>query len=150
MALTHEFLLIKKEIMVDQGFYFSPMYEEMVTVHDDLILYISDSLVWLPTYNPSKKEFQSGLSYHGVTIIQDQGATLLKNICHSWYELFLLAPQTFALTGSYTWKNDEGIESVEYERIHCERNQLTTLLKNLATLADRASANDYCILHKGL
>ncbi|GED70087.1 hypothetical protein BRE01_37890 [Brevibacillus reuszeri] len=146
MALTHEFFLIRKEHMNQ----YSPPYEAMVEIHDDVINYIYDSLKWLPAFNPSTKESHTGLNYHGETIIQGDGAILLKNICLSWAELFSLAPQSFILTGPFTWINGENIETGKYEMIHCYREELTSLFKELAILADRTSTNGYCILHHGI
>jgi hypothetical protein len=152
MPLTHEFFLIRKEIMVDRQFYLSPPHEGIVVIHDDIITYIWDSFMWIPTYNPGKRNFPAdyGLNYHGVTIVQDGGAALLRDICLSWCTLFSLAPQTFQLKGAYTHSSSERIEEGGYEKIRCDRTELTKLLKDLANLADRALTDGYCILHIGI
>lgn len=146
MALTHEFFLIRKEHMNQ----ISPTHEGMVKIHDDVINYIYNSLIWLPAYNPSKQEFHTGLNYYSETIIQGEGAILFKNICLLWAELFSLAPHSFKLTGPFTWINGENIETGKYEMIHCDKQKLTSLLKELANLADKASTDEYCILHQGV
>jgi hypothetical protein len=103
-------------------------------------------------HQSGKRNFPAdyGLNYHGVTIVQDGGAALLRDICLSWCTLFSLAPQTFQLIGAYPHSSSERIEEGGYEKIRCDRTELTKLLKDLINLADRALTDGYCILHIGI
>lgn len=128
MALTHEFFLARSESENESV--------EKIVLSDNLVLYIWDSLRWIPSYNPSTQESHVGLNYHGITFIRHEGANLLKDICLSWSRLFSLAPSTFQLTGDFVM-DEKG--NGDYEKWNCTRNTLSTL----AAIADRASRENY-------
>ncbi|MED1946283.1 MULTISPECIES: hypothetical protein [Brevibacillus] len=139
MGLTHEFYLVRSE-NENEPF-------ETVVLSDNLVLYIWDSLRWIPSFNPSTQENQTGLNYHGITIIRHEGANLLKDICLNWSRLFSLAPSTFRLTGDFVMdENGNGA----YEKWNCTRDELTKTLSALAAIAERAFHENYNIVHHGI
>ncbi|MGG4442311.1 coproporphyrinogen III oxidase [Brevibacillus fortis] len=127
MGLTHEFFLVRSESDDE------PV--EQVVLSDNLVLYIQDSLRWIPSFNPSTQEDYFGLNYHGITLIRHEGANLLKDICLSWSRLFSLAPSTFQLTGDFV-SDDNG--NGYYEKLNCTRDDLTKSLLTLAAIAEMA------------
>lgn len=55
MALEHEFYLIAQDTDIREYWQYThdeKTYVDCVVLHDDLILYIIDSLKWIPTKNP--------------------------------------------------------------------------------------------------
>lgn len=151
MALTHEFVLIERKKIDEPSYYLFTEGMDQVEIHDDLILYIMDSLRWIPTSNAAIRSapLDFGLYVHGVTLIQNEGARLLRDICLGWAALFSHAPEEIVLTGLYT--EVEGTEGF-YEKITVSKESIIQDLTSLATLADQAASQSehYCILHKGI
>ncbi|GAB1529872.1 coproporphyrinogen III oxidase [Brevibacillus formosus] len=139
MGLTHEFYLVRSELEHE------PV--ETVVLSDNLVLYIWDSLRWIPSFNPSTQENHTGLNYHCITIIRHEGANLLKDICFNWSRLFSLAPSTIQLTGDFVMDaNGNGA----YKKWNCTRDDLTKTLSALAAIAERAFHENYSIVHHGI
>jgi hypothetical protein len=122
-----------------------------ISVPDDLVAYMWDTLKWVPTEYPfeaSRKWAMPwrgyGLDYHAHTAIRRRGAPAFRRICEAWAALFSQAPRTFELRGS--WLPDED----RYERLVHHRKELVPLFQNLVCHAERASTGDYFILHVGL
>ncbi len=122
-----------------------------ISVPDDLIRYLFDTLRWVPTEHPFEASGRwampwrgYGLDYFGHTAIRKHGAPVFRRICEAWAALFSQAPRTFELHGSYL--PDEG----RYERLEHHRKELVPLLRKLAGHAERASTGDFLILHVGL
>lgn len=85
---------------------------DYVTIHDDIIQYILDSLEWIPSKNPAKKgsPMGQGINYYGVTLLDEQSSRSLINVFTAWRDLFKNAPETFELTGNFIYSdngNDE-------------------------------------------
>lgn len=72
MALQHEFYLIPDttELVLLMDWENNQNILDSVVLDDELILYITDSLAWIPTKNPGKRGIpnQHGINYHGVTL----------------------------------------------------------------------------------
>jgi hypothetical protein len=70
--------------------------EKMVVIPDEIILYISDTLKWIPTINPNTQKWGYGLNYHGNTIINrhkdHDGSVITRNIFNAWADLFSNSP----------------------------------------------------------
>ncbi|EOP51625.1 hypothetical protein IIW_02380 [Bacillus cereus VD136] len=74
MALQHEFVFVSNEkgelssedfSWHDREFFYKDgmVVEECVIFSDEIVLYVSDFLQWIPTYNPFKKEKGFGIHY---------------------------------------------------------------------------------------
>ena len=74
---------------------------DYVSFDDEFIMYINDSLKWIPTWNPSTKEIGNGLNNYGVTIIDEQNLITFKGIIQAWTDMFGFATEKIVLTGSY-------------------------------------------------
>jgi hypothetical protein len=164
MALTHEFILIPED--TDPLFYLQKLHWNesgdvsinedsdiygLVKISDDVILYIMDSLNWIPTFNPSTRKKGYGLNYYGITVIKymedHDGATVAQNIFNSWAELFSHAPETITLKGEFMWEEDG---HGEYEKISINRDEIVASLRTLASFAEQAIRDNKQVLHCGI
>jgi hypothetical protein len=105
MNLVHEFYLVSQPMDAKQIWMLreSNNVIDTVTIHDDMIQYILDSLKWIPCKNPAKQGNPSGfgINYYGVTLFDKQSSASLNGIFSSWRDLFKNAPITFELTGNF-------------------------------------------------
>jgi hypothetical protein len=96
-----------------------------ITVHDDLIWYIHDSLEWVETVNPSnsKNWKGTGLNMYGPTIIPRSGAAQLASSLATWATLLNNGPPILQLSGPWTYDTDEEGKksSGKYSMITIER-----------------------------
>ncbi|MEZ3434873.1 MAG: hypothetical protein K1W34_09700 [Lachnospiraceae bacterium] len=139
MALTHEFSNIPV------GFDGEPYLnvKKKITVPDEIIQYIGDSLQWVSSkWNNSKKK--KGISYYGFSVIEGAEIRRLGGIVRGWKELFELAPEDFYLTGSF--QPDEG----RYEKNKINRQELMKILDSWIQLCETALEKGELILHEGI
>ena len=139
MSLTHEFATIEKGS--NKNFIDSSM--NAVSISDELILYINDSLCWIDTFwngNEQKK----GLSYYGYTRIEGKSVDKLKYILDAWIALFDIAPNDFTLKGNYL------SEENKYEKIICSKKELLSQLESLRSICVNAANHNMDILHNGI
>ena len=122
------------------------------TLSDNLVSYVYDSLLWIPSFNPSSRKMsaQHGLNLYGITAIGRDGAVVMKNILETWHRLFQLAPSVVKLTGHYTQtaKESDGF----YEKNSLDR---TILLNDVAAVLDLCKKTidqreEEYILHSGI
>jgi hypothetical protein len=116
-----------------------------IQIHDDLLGYMSDTLQWIPTYNPAKSEKCMGLCWYGSTVIKSEGAKIAGQIFRPWAELFSCGSKVLQLTGSWgvEWEEGSPVSEGEYERINVGRDEIVNKMKVLADLADQvAESND--------
>ncbi|HYL98314.1 MAG TPA: hypothetical protein VEZ90_05115 [Blastocatellia bacterium] len=121
-------------------------------VHNDQLAYISDSLLWIPSFNPAKKMVgQMGLNLFGLTVIQKDGAAVAERILRAWTDLFGCGPSVLHLTGSYTFE-PEGPPDGRYEEIVVERAVMVDWLVQLESFCHRIAAGDGTdyLLHRGI
>src|SRR5215472_13752175 len=78
----------------------------IVTLHDDFLIYIADSLRWIASYNPAKRKDrrQNGFNFHAITAVGQDGARLAERVFESWAVLFSQGPPQLNLRGPYTKK----------------------------------------------
>jgi hypothetical protein len=159
--MIHEFFLIKEANDYQQ--YADPDYlnrhirkqSSVVKIHDDLVLYMWDTLQWIPSLIPAENQtiHTYGLNYYGITIINKEGSGIFYHVMESWANLFSKAPIEFKLTGSWVQDiDDQGLESTEgyYQKIDVPRDTLVNRLKTLVAYATEVSRGDYFILHWGI
>lgn len=166
MPLLHDFVLLNKnEFSYDDccGLVGKVSYD--VSIHDDLIIYFNDFLKWIPTYNPSLKIKNTGLNYHGVTVIDGDGAKEAFQLFSSLVNLLKLSPKILTLTGAYTFvhayddvidpnKNVDRIlrETAGYEKIIMQKSDVIGQFEILAELMQKIihSNNSLYVLHLGI
>lgn len=102
MPLCHEFAIIEKGSSED----FTDTGMNVVSIADEIVLYISDSLAWLDTWW-NGKEKKKGLSYYGYTKIEGKNIDKLICILEAWIALFKIAPEKFVLKGDYLLEEDK-------------------------------------------
>jgi hypothetical protein len=152
MALEHEFYLIPQTTDIRE--YWQLTHDERtfldcVVLHDDLILYIIDSLKWIPSKNPGIRTVPEGhgINYHGLTLFDKQSAITLRNIFSAWKNLFENAPMIMKLTGSFVWSdNEEG----EYERLILDRDRVIKQLESIIAMSEELLDGEYYIYHCGI
>ena len=161
-GLNHDFLLlsVKENPSYSWETYFNR--DEAINIHDDILMYMADTIKWIPSYNPAKKCPHKGLCWYGPTIIKQEGAAMAQKVFSLWADLFLCGPEILKLTGSFSWRLDndpvkDGYERIVpnssgYEKIIIDRNKLIEKLKILSSFAQQIqdSNGQYYILHMGI
>ncbi|WP_336944027.1 hypothetical protein [Acinetobacter modestus] len=166
MPLLHDFVLLNKnEFSYDDccGLIGKVSYD--VSIHDDLMMYFSDFLKWIPTYNPSLKVRHTGLNYYGVTVIDIDGAKQALTLFSSLVNMLNLSPSVLRLTGEYTFVHayDDVIEpnkdvdrilreTAGYEKIIMQKSDVIGQFEILAELMQKIihSNNSLYVLHLGI
>ncbi len=113
-----------------------------VNMHDDHLRYLSDTLIWIPTYNSWKNRDELGIYFYSTTIIKKNGAIIAKKIFENWANLFLNGTENFELTGSYC-SNSENHEKGYYNKIKINRDEFVEKLNTLSYYCDEViKSND--------
>ena len=156
MGLEHEFFLVtydEYEEMSYDGYYF-PLEDSsnLILLHDDIVQYMQDTLIWVPSINPAMNyERGFGLNNYGITLFDKEGAEVIFKIAKSWADLFSNGPATLKLTGNYGWATDDnGITKGDYERIDMSRDELVKSFRKLQLFSEKVTCNEYLILHRGI
>lgn len=163
MGLDHDFLLRDREI---DGEYLSPGYirdPRAIHLHDDLVRYMEDTLAWIPTFNPARREPHRGLCMWGPTVIEAEGAAVAERVFRTWADLFAVGPPTLALTGGFSWAADEDRvlppEAARatalvggYDRLEFDREVVVGVLRQLADYARQvqSAGGRLYLLHQGV
>ena len=123
-----------------------------IRLEDDLLRYVADTLVWIPTLNPAKNEPHRGLCFYGPTVIHNEGASSAAAIFGAWAVLFACGPNTYKLTGSWTVTEDDPSSESGYEKLDIDREELVRNLRQLENYAKQIceTNGDYYILHMGI
>lgn len=151
----HDFLLVRQD-QIKKNVVFSLREQAnkdmIVQIQDDLILYMMDSLKWIRTTNPIKDESKNGLFYHGISLIDYEGAISLNNITQAWLNLFLSAPDIVNLTGGYYTIEGEPEIPGQYEILTFDKKDILARLNKLNELSMRAkdSEGNFLIIHYGI
>ncbi|MGG2018476.1 hypothetical protein [Bacillus sp. S10(2024)] len=154
MTLEHEFFLIKKNIDMKYIWKLNKNeldFIDMVTIHDDFIVYINDSLKWIPSINPINPNFprQFGINYYELTLFDKKSALIFKNILTSWENLIRNAPDKIYLTGQYEW-NENNKDEGEYKELQFNKQDLIIQLEKIITFTQKLETGEYYILHRGI
>lgn len=149
MGLEHEFLLVQEPLETTEVWLLRENVKviDEVLIHDDLIQYISDSLEWIPSKNPTKKGNPpgQGINYFGVTLFDQPSAVSLTGIFTAWKNLFEHAPSTFVLTEGLIYAREE-----EYERIPFNRDEVVRQFEKMISMADLLATGRYSLYHLGI
>jgi hypothetical protein len=150
--LEHEFWLLSETTTGEPDWSSGAPSPADVVLPDEIVLYLADTLQWVPTINPANPDDWRGfgLNYHGPTVIQAAGARQLARILRHWGALFGEGPAHLELRGTYQWREGEAVEAGRYERISAARDNLIRDLLALAALADRVEQGRAYLLHRGI
>lgn len=151
-GLSHEFMVVSHHIF-EYGAYIEFLgHPSALRVRDDLVRYMGDSLVWIPSHLPSQGTLIQfhGLNLYGPTILKVEGASVACKVIHAWIDLFSCGPVTFTLTGAYTSEPDQPWGA--YEQITVNRDEAVHQLKQLHALCRAvAESNERLyLLHLGI
>lgn len=120
------------------------------SLDDRIANYIYDSLLWIPSLNPSSgMSPQFGMNLYGITVFRSAGALAMQKIFEAWRDLFRMAPADLILTGQFTFKS--GAKG-SYERISVNQSLVLEDFTKVINLCDEATASDKeaLILHLGI
>jgi hypothetical protein len=163
-GLFHDFIVLSR-MDYDYTDYMKLInHPEALHVHDDIIRYIGDSLVWVTCYSPGKNRMpkHKGLNLYGPTIIKKDGAETAWRIFRAWAELFACGPEELEITGSYIVTGEEenagsgyqvtAVDSGSYEKIRISRDRLVGQFQKLAAYCYEVieGADDVYLLHLGI
>ncbi|PKN95793.1 MAG: hypothetical protein CVU43_24035 [Chloroflexi bacterium HGW-Chloroflexi-5] len=135
--LVHNFYLVNKEFLEKNTDNISPKAlnkEKSVSVEDDIILFIWETMKWIQTQNYAHKKMW-GLNYDGMTIIPFEEIQVLKHLIKTWIVMFSFAPSLLTIS-----KTKEGIRK---EVLNEELNAFVALL-------DEALNTNSLIVHIGI
>jgi hypothetical protein len=162
MSLDHDFLLLDRETdgeWVLTRFVHDP---RALRLHDDLVRYMADTLAWVPTFNPARREPHKGLCMWGPTIIDADGAPIAERVFRAWADLLVLGPPVLALTGNFSWvaEGDAPLSDAErvtplergYDRLEFDRDEVVGVLQQLVQYSDRvrSAGGRLYLLHQGV
>lgn len=156
MGLNHEFFLVShkdyEEMSYDGDYLSLSNLDNIISIHDDIIQYINDTLRWIPSINPAMNcEKGFGLNNYGITLFDKEGAEVIVKISKSWADLFSNGPSMLKLTGNYGWvTNTKGIEEGKYEVIDVCRDNLIESFRKLQLFSEKVISDKYFIFHHGI
>jgi len=151
----HQFYLLEEGDYDYMNYQQHLVFSTPVEIEDDLIMYLYDTLRWVPNDNnnlnkPPEVSFY-GLDLEGRTIIGKRGARMFRDILLSWANLFSLGPDSLTLTGRFELSyGKDNIQTGNYQKVHLMRDETVNLLRILADWAARVVDENVVILHLGL
>ncbi|CAH2717472.1 hypothetical protein BACCIP111895_04686 [Neobacillus rhizosphaerae] len=152
---SHDFYLVPKVAVPKTSIVgFMDSIKELaighIEVDDALILYMSDTLNWVPTKNPPfiNRPIEMGLDYYGMTKIDENSVDTLKNILNGWRVIFAIAPKNITLTGMYIEGDEE--EESEYEKNIFDQVEILKQLDALIALVVEVEKHGHTIYHMGI
>ncbi|WP_088011636.1 hypothetical protein [Gottfriedia acidiceleris] len=155
MALIHDFYLVSKDATLKNDLmgYMDSIKEFAVAhvkINDDLILYMADTINWVPSKNtPFTRRFhEMGLDYYGITIFDENSITILKDVLLGWRMIFASAPKVITLTGMYVEGDDE--EDGEYEKNTFDQDEVLQQFDALIALIVEVEKHSHKIYHIGI
>lgn len=132
-----------------------------VTLDDEVLRYFFDTLQWIPTFNPAKKEPGNGLNWWGPTVIDQTGGNLFHQICATWAQMLTCGPKHLQLRGAFSWQwpYDEPKHFLSESELHTlgrsmpleiDRDYLVQQLTTLAQFGAQAATGKFFLLHLGI
>ena len=148
---THDFLLLPEKDG-DYSDYMDHLHDaNSIKLDDDVVLYIGDTLKWIPTINPSNSAEWAGhgLNYYGPTVINRVGAAKAASIFRHWAALLQEGPEKIALTGDFEWTEEPSTDG-QYGIVEVDRDSVVKTLQGIAGFADQANGGHFFVLHLGV
>jgi hypothetical protein len=149
---THDFLLLpeKDEHYSDYMRYIND--PNALTVDDDLVVYVQDTLNWIPTINPANPAVWGGygLNYYGPTVINKAGAAKMARIFNLWAALLQEGPEEVKLRGGYEWTEEETSSGGRYAIVTAPRDSVVKTFRAIAAIGEQAASGKFYVLHLGV
>ena len=151
MSLDHDFLLVATAEHSPAEYSLFVNDPKATHLHDDILRYMDDSLRWIPTLNPAKRERRHGLNFWGPTAILADGAPTAARVFRGWAELLRIGPPELLLTGPWTQIEGEP-KSGHFSQLRFARDQVVTALDRVAHDCERVadSGGAHFVLHLGI
>ena len=154
MSLEHEFFLVPNTVSYQElmgGNKKTTDIIDSITLSDDFIRYIADSLNWISCKNPavSMTKEVKGINYEGVTLFDRTSAATMKSIFKAWYALFLNAPEKLELTGEFVYSSNKKVLGGR-ERLVFYKNDALELLDRLLSMIERLEEENLYLYHLGI
>jgi len=157
-GLNHDFLLLSRSAFDYWDYLKLINRPEAVSLHNDLLEYLLDSLRWIPCHNPGHGKRKgllphNGLNFYGPTIIKSDGGHVFHRIFDAWGDLFSNGPSRLELlTKTSGWIEGESAESGAGHTIIADRDDVVKRLRQLADFGKKVeeSAGELYILHLGI
>lgn len=151
----HDFILLEWDEY--DAFGYSGFFHDKrrVSISDDLIRYMLDTLCWIPSRNPSNEQEWKGygLNLYGPTLISSEGGRIAAQILRHWIGLFMQAPSQFQLHSGFETTSGDHCreeEALTPHIIYIERDQCVKQLETIAGWAEKVSLDEtYVLLHDG-
>ena len=148
--MNHDFFIKNEKVFLDIDYVYPENRPDTIMLDDDFIWYIYDSLKWISFYNPSKQEFDKGLSLYGVTEIYGESLIQFRGILTVYKTLFEYAPNEIVLTGQFEFEYNVGMESGSCTKLVYNKKDILEKLNNLIKMCSKALSKNKSILHYGL
>lgn len=129
MSLDHDFLLVDRDADGDGDLSRFINDPRSLHLHDDIVRYMYDTLLWIPCYNPSRRESCMGFNMWGETILEQPGALIAHHIFLSWANLFAMGPAEIELQGNFD------LDLERHQRFTLHRDECNATLRELAEYA---------------
>jgi len=150
MPCVHEFTLVPSS--ASKFDYDRLKKQPLVEIHDDLLMYMRDSILWLNTLNAGRKrERVEGLCWYGQTLIPAAAIAHFKSIIGAWRNLFSLGPTELQLCGGYISVEGEE-DSGQYEKLTYDRDSILKEFDRLTAFCEEVAKSDGTknLLHMGI
>jgi len=164
MGLYHDFWLLEEKTYPYSDYdKFLIRKDAPIRIHDEHLRYFVDTLAWIPTLNPAKKEMPTGLglNWYGLTIINQMGGIAIHHTFTGWTQIFTQGPEHLTLRGSFVGRwpfserehlisEDQLCDLGKHEYLEVDRDKLIEKLKMLAAFGEQAASGAFYILHCGI
>ena len=139
MALVHDFGIVPN----DYSESFLNAEAEKVSIPDDILYYIGDSLKWVRTIWNGKYESDS-INYYGFSYIEGNNLRLLLEVVTAWRKLFSLSPDIITIRTGYL------IDAKRYEYHSFQKEDILCLFDGWRKLCLQAINDNNKIMHIGI
>lgn len=154
MGLEHEFYCIPETNRYQRQYWEARKKYPEALVHDDVMRYINDTLIWIPCLHisGSKQKKTHGLSLYGITLIDQEGAAILGSIVDGWKGVFANGPSNFELTGNLKVKRDGQVyDPMEWRKIPVDRDILIENLTKIKAFTEQVMNDENLVIfHFGI
>ena len=164
MSMNHNFWIFQEGERAYTDYWdLLPRRDAPAVLHDDMIGYLNDTLMWIPSLNPAVENKRgNGLHRFGPTIINQEGGNLFHRIFATWAHMFRNGPQFLRLRGdfSFEWPYEESEHLFSehdffkkrggYLQIDVGRDYLVRQLTTLSQFGAQAATGRYFIIHLGI
>jgi len=91
-----------------------------------------------------------GFNYYGISFVDKVSVESFVNIIANWRNLFSQAPEEINLTGPFTWKEGEAINSGKYEKLIFKKQEVLDVFYRLEILGTKVMSEESTIVYFGI